>query len=186
MMKLDKLLEAAFVASEAHKNQLRKGRGAPYIYHPLTVSLILSGVTKNKNVIIAGILHDVVEDTLINLENIESNFGKKVAQYVAESSEDDKSLSWKERKEVYLKKLKNISHEGALVKSADMLQNLYELELKLVKYGTTYFNNFNAPAKEKIEHEKKAATYFKKTSPQSSFKTCGENSRFYCKNFRFN
>ncbi len=76
------MIEKAYsVASEAHKEQFRKS-GEPYIVHPLNVAIILAGLELDKETIVAGILHDVVEDTPMTDEQLRHEFGDDVAQLV--------------------------------------------------------------------------------------------------------
>jgi len=76
------IIEKAYkVAYEAHKDQLRKS-GEPYIAHPLCVAIILADLQLDKESIVAGLLHDVVEDTIMTDEDIEREFGKDVAMIV--------------------------------------------------------------------------------------------------------
>jgi len=75
------LLDALSYAKEAHKTQFRKS-GEPYIIHPILVSAIVSSVTNDESMTIAALLHDVVEDTPITIEEIETRFGKDVAHLV--------------------------------------------------------------------------------------------------------
>ncbi len=69
------------VASEAHKDQKRKS-GEPYIIHPLSVALILVDLGLDEESIAAGLLHDVVEDTIMTKEELEKDFGREVARIV--------------------------------------------------------------------------------------------------------
>lgn len=76
------LIEKAYkIADEAHKDQLRKS-GEPYIVHPLCVAIILADLQLDKESIAAGLLHDVVEDTVMTEEDMEREFGKDVALIV--------------------------------------------------------------------------------------------------------
>ncbi len=76
------LIEKAYnQAAEAHKDQLRKS-GEPYIIHPLCVAIILADLEMDKETIAAGLLHDVVEDTICTKEEIEADFGADVALLV--------------------------------------------------------------------------------------------------------
>ncbi len=76
------MIEKAYkLASEAHKDQRRKS-GEPYIVHPLNVAIILAELELDKETIVAGILHDVVEDTRMTEEDLVREFGKDVAQLV--------------------------------------------------------------------------------------------------------
>lgn len=86
-------------AIEAHKGQVRKSDiEKPMIIHPINVAQILKQYGFDENVIAAGYLHDVVEDTKYEIEDIEKKFGKDVSSLVYGASEPDKSLSWEERK----------------------------------------------------------------------------------------
>lgn len=76
------MIEKAYeVAREAHKNQLRKS-GEPYIIHPLHVAIVLADLEMDKETIVAGLLHDVVEDTVMTEEQIAAEFGVEVSQLV--------------------------------------------------------------------------------------------------------
>ncbi|MBP5151761.1 MAG: bifunctional (p)ppGpp synthetase/guanosine-3',5'-bis(diphosphate) 3'-pyrophosphohydrolase, partial [Lachnospiraceae bacterium] len=76
------LIEKAYkTADEAHHGQVRKS-GEPYIIHPLYVAIILADLELDKETICAGILHDVVEDTILTKEEIEAEFGADVALLV--------------------------------------------------------------------------------------------------------
>ena len=76
------MIEKAYqVAAQAHKEQKRKS-GEPYIIHPLCVAIILADLQMDKETIEASILHDVVEDTVMTLEELRSEFGDEVALLV--------------------------------------------------------------------------------------------------------
>ena len=71
------MIEKAYhIADEAHKDQMRKS-GEPYIIHPLCVAIILADLEMDKETIAAGILHDVVEDTIMSLDEMKKEFGKR-------------------------------------------------------------------------------------------------------------
>src|SRR5690606_1374672 len=75
-------LQLAFEFSQkAHKGQMRKS-GEPYISHPIAVADILAGIGMDATTIIAALLHDVVEDTDVSLEEIKERFGEEVARLV--------------------------------------------------------------------------------------------------------
>ncbi len=76
------LIEKAYhIAGEAHKSQVRKS-GEPYIIHPLYVSIILADLELDKETIVAGLLHDVVEDTVMSYDDLVREFGQDVANLV--------------------------------------------------------------------------------------------------------
>ena len=121
---IERALRAAVVA---HADQTRKGSDLPYATHPAHVALILARVGASKNVIQAGLLHDVVEDCDDwTADRVSSEFGEEVAAIVAELTED-KGKTWEERKLSAASKAETISPEGALVKAADQLHNLSTL-----------------------------------------------------------
>ncbi|MBU3839737.1 MAG: HD domain-containing protein, partial [Candidatus Ruminococcus intestinipullorum] len=85
-------------AQWAHEGQFRKGTSIPYIVHPIEVAEIVSEMTEDEEVISAAFLHDTIEDCQeVTEELIREQFGNRVAQLVAQESED-KSKTWKERK----------------------------------------------------------------------------------------
>ena len=130
------------VATKAHKNQMRKTTDTPYISHPFSVGMILSRVGCTEDVIVAGILHDTVEDTDITLEYIRENFGEKVAAIVEGCSEPDKSLSWEERKEHTLEYLRTAPLEVLLVACADKLHNIRSISSEYCKIGDNVWERF--------------------------------------------
>ena len=76
------MVEKAYrIASRAHEGQVRKS-GEPYIIHPLCVAIILADLELDKETIVAGLLHDVVEDTVMTQEELAHEFGDEVALLV--------------------------------------------------------------------------------------------------------
>src|SRR5574342_380805 len=98
---------AIALALRAHEAQVRKGDGQlPYAVHPVTVALILSRYTGDEDTIIAGLLHDTLEDTVVTKEEVERAFGEKVRDMVLDVTEPDlPGLSWETRKARYLRRL---------------------------------------------------------------------------------
>ncbi|HVS18449.1 MAG TPA: HD domain-containing protein [Planctomycetota bacterium] len=119
-------------AIEAHDGQVRKGRTpAPYIVHPLHVALMLARWTQDESVILAGLMHDVVEDCEAwTLERLAEDFGAHVTGIVAELTED-KSTSWEERKRAGIAKVPHLSPQAATVKACDVIHNLATLLAEL-------------------------------------------------------
>lgn len=127
------LEEAIIYATVMHQGIVRKINGIPYILHPMEVAQILSTMTEDTEIITAGILHDIVEDTDGTLTEIEKRFGKRVAALVASESEnpypdEDRSASWQRRKEESLIVLKNSTDIGVkMLWLADKLANIRSL-----------------------------------------------------------
>lgn len=140
-----------FVA-EAHEGHYRKGTNIPYIFHLMNVMKILCEHDCEEEIIVAGILHDVVEDTPVTIEVVERKFGKRVAAVVADSSEPDKIrkdsqwvASWQERKQHTVDYLANHANlDKLLVSCADKLDNARSIRLDYAARGEAFWEIFNA------------------------------------------
>lgn len=119
---IDRLSAAVEFAVWAHGGRTRKGKDVPYITHPLAVALSLARAGCAEDVVIAGLLHDVVEDTSVTLEEVRERFGAGVAGIVAACTED-KRLPWEDRKARMLETLTHAPLAVKLVACADKLHN---------------------------------------------------------------
>ena len=129
MDKAGQILAAASFAADKHRSQKRKGSdGQPYINHPLEVASLLANVGKidDADVIVAALLHDTVEDCGVTYEEIEGKFGKTVADYVLEVT-DDKSLPKADRKRLQIEHAPHLSHGAKQVKLADKISNIRDV-----------------------------------------------------------
>lgn len=115
--------KAVAFAVKAHEGACRKGTSIPYIVHPLETAVIVSLITDDKELICAALLHDVVEDAGITEAKLQQEFGPRVAFLVMEETED-KTKSWKERKQATLDHLDYASREVKILVLADKLSNL--------------------------------------------------------------
>ncbi len=134
--------EAIEIAAQAHDGQFRKGTQTPYITHPYAVGLILRDAGCSEAVVIAGILHDTVEDTDLTLDCIRKSFGSPIADIVDGCSEN-KSLRWRERKTERIEALKTASHEVCLVTCADKLHNLRTVISEYDEIGDIVWERFH-------------------------------------------
>jgi len=121
---MDKIEYAIYFATKAHEGQKKKSEDVAVIIHPFSVGMILKNFGCDDDVVIAGILHDTVEDTEVTYEKIEKEFGAYVSKLVKEASEDDKTLSWEDRKRHTIEFSKTISYEAKLIVAADKVNNL--------------------------------------------------------------
>jgi len=136
---LEKALE---FATKAHINQKRKIFKEPYIVHPIAVSNILKKAGFREEVIASGLLHDVVEDTKVTIEEIEENFGMDVANLV-KSHTENKELSWQERKAATIETVRNGSIEVKALIVADKLDNLQSVVAGYNMYGDDIWSFFS-------------------------------------------
>ena len=117
------MLEALEFAALAHKDQVRKdSEKTPYFSHPVAVALILSKAGFPEEVVIAGLLHDVIEDTSYTEKDIRERFGDRVVELVLGVTEDS-ALPWVERKVKYNKNLEKADAETKALSAADLLAN---------------------------------------------------------------
>lgn len=116
------------LCAQAHAGQTRKGSGsAPYALHPVHMALMLARLGESDEVLIAALLHDVVEDCPgWSLQRIESEFDAAVAAVVAELTED-KRQSWDQRKAHQVALVPTLSLSALKIKAADKLHNLATL-----------------------------------------------------------
>lgn len=114
-------------AYEAHKGMTRKGKDTPFTYHLELVNKILKTLTTDEEILAAGWLHDVIEDTPITLDELKKEFNPKVCYYVDLETED-KSLPWKDRKLKQIEELRRNNFEVALIAYADKMANLTEMD----------------------------------------------------------
>ena len=133
-MKLSSNIQKAInLASRLHFGQVRKGDlNLPFISHPFAVAWILSNYTDDEDVVIAGLLHDSLEDVPdYYFQDLVRDCGEKVARLVKGVSEDknpnieeDGASTWLERKQKYLNTLEEDSDEALLICAADKIHNL--------------------------------------------------------------
>lgn len=136
-------LKAKKFAIKVHSNQFRKGEpDKPMIIHPINVACILSEYGFDDNVVAAGYLHDVVEDTKYTLNDITKIFGNDISSLVESASEPDKSLSWEERKIHTINECSKLDLRHKAIIVADKINNLSDLE-RLINTSENYnYSNF--------------------------------------------
>ena len=141
-----KLYDAIELAARAHHGQVRKGTEIPYIVHPLAVAGILIRADCPEHLVIAGILHDTLEDTPLTLEEIRLPFGREVADLVVALSEPDKKAPWEERKAHTIDYLEQMATPDVLLVSvADKLDNMRAIREGLESAGEAFWLRFNRP-----------------------------------------
>lgn len=160
--------EALAFAAAAHRMQTRKGTNIPYIMHPVHVAMILLRHGFDDEVVIAGLLHDVVEDCDVPLDEIATRFGARVAKLVDAVTERKQSATtgrrpWRERKEEQLARLRSADRDQAALKAADALHNCQTTIADLERSGEAAWARFNAGADEQRWYYGALATMLRHT-----------------------
>ena len=120
-----------------HKDQVRKYPDVqvPYVSHIAGVASILSRHGFAEEVVAAGALHDVMEDCGVTFETLTQRFGEAVATLVRHVSEEDKSLSWEERKKAYVDHFAHKPWEAQAITLADKIDNFQSIIVCATTFG---------------------------------------------------
>ena len=176
------LLDRAIIfAVRAHAGTERRGKGYPYIVHPLEAVEIVATMTTDQELLAAAALHDTVEDTDVTVDQIRAEFGPRIAElvaaetdidpFVADAPRDDKgnviaprddkgnvipseakeSLTWHARKRAAIDRLAKASHDAKIVALGDKLSNMRAIARDYSVKGDELWNIFHA--KDPKDHE---------------------------------
>lgn len=157
------LQESAYrFAKECHKGQFRKGSPRPYINHCMEVARILNKFGYSEEIIVAGLLHDTVEESEITLEDLRREYGEEISNLVKYVTEDKSpGLSWTKRKVMYIKNLTDAPEGSVVVSAADKLHNVTEILQDWLKVGDAVFLRFSeGKEKQKWFHRSLTEMYF--------------------------
>ena len=146
---------AIIFATKAHSGMVRKFSPAPYILHPLEAMTIAGTMTDDAEILAAAVLHDTVEDTPVTLQEIEENFGSRVAELVSSETEDKREdkppyETWQIRKEesiAFLRERGDIAVK--ILWLSDKLSNMRSFYRSYLKRGDDIWNDFNQKDKNK-------------------------------------
>jgi (p)ppGpp synthase/HD superfamily hydrolase len=149
--------DALKVATLAHRQQMRKGSGLPYVVHPIHVSFILLRHGFSTEVAIAGLLHDLVEDQGYELSKIEEQFGPRVAEMVAALTEQKRDAHgekrpWEVRKREALRQIRDSDSETVAVKAADTLHNAQSFVNDIHREGHRVWRHFNRGPQSQLDY----------------------------------
>lgn len=158
------LLERALrLAASAHAGQSRKGSDLPYITHPVAVALILARAGfVDEELLAAALLHDVVEDTPVELADLEQDFSDRVCEYVAAASEQKSDATgrrraWSDRKADHVRQVAAAPLAARAIVLADKLHNLQSMLFDLQR-GTGLWERFNAGPRQIIDYHRQMIT----------------------------
>lgn len=151
------LLDRAIMfAVRAHAGTERRGKGFPYIIHPMEAMEIVSTMTSDQELLAAAALHDVVEDTPYTEEDIRAEFGDRIASIVAAESDTfqegvSEEDSWHSRKRAAIERLAKASLDAKTVALGDKLSNMRAIARDYSILGDKLWDIFHA--KDPKDHE---------------------------------
>ena len=152
----DLLDRAILFAVKAHHNTERRGKGFPYIVHPMEAVEIVATITPDQELLAAAALHDTIEDTDVTVEDIRREFGDRIAELVhAESDQFTEGVSeedsWHDRKQAAIDRLAAAPHDAKIVALGDKLSNMRAIWRDYQTQGDELWKIFHA--KNKTDHE---------------------------------
>ena len=151
------LLDRAIVfAVRAHAGTERRGKGFPYIVHPLEAVEIVATMTADQELLAAAALHDTVEDTDVTVEQLRAEFGDRIAALVVSESDivvegASEEQSWHARKQAAIDRLARATHDAKIVALGDKLSNMRAIARDYATQGDKLWNLFHA--KDPKDHE---------------------------------
>ena len=151
------LLDRAIVfALRAHAGTERRGKGFPYIVHPLEAVEIVATMTADQELLAAAALHDTVEDTDVTIEQIREEFGEHIASLVEAESDIkvtgvSKEESWRIRKQAAIDRLAAAPLDAKMVALGDKLSNMRVIARDYSEQGDALWNLFRM--KDRKDHE---------------------------------
>lgn len=149
------LLDRAIIfAVKAHQGMERKGKGFPYIVHPMEAVCIVATMTNDQELLAAAALHDVIEDTDTTADDLKKEFGERVAMLVEAESDDktggSKAETWHQRKQDTLDRLRNADLDIKIVALGDKLSNMRAIAHDYAVLGDELWSRFTV--KDPAEH----------------------------------
>ena len=140
---------AVLFAVRAHAGTERRGKGFPYIIHPMEAAEIVSTITPDQELLAAAVLHDVVEDTDVTVEELRAEFGDRIADLVASESDTyqeglSEEESWHARKQEGIDRLRAASRDAKIVALGDKLSNMRAIARDYSVQGDAFWSLFHA------------------------------------------
>lgn len=152
----DLLDRAIIFAVRAHAGTERRGKGFPYIVHPMEAVEIVATMTRDQELLAAAALHDTVEDTDVTVEQLRAAFGDRIAALVAAESDVvcegvSEGASWHTRKQAAIDRLARAPHDAKMVALGDKLSNMRAIARDYAMQGDALWNLFHV--NDPKEHE---------------------------------
>ena len=150
-------------ATRCHAEQRRASDGARFIEHPLEVAELLRAAGCSEVVVAAGLLHDVVEDTAVSLDELRERFGADVAGLVEAVTDDAAIGSYRQRKRLLREQVRRAGGDAALLFAADKISKVRELDERPVRERGRRLRE---------EHYRESLGMLQRVAPQHPLVTC--------------
>ena len=143
------LLDRAILfAVRAHAGTERRGKGFPYIVHPMEAVAIVATMTSDQELLAAAALHDTVEDTDVTVEELRREFGDRIAALVAAESDEmpegvTEEESWHARKQAAIDRLSHAPRDAKMVALGDKLSNMRAIARDYALQGDAFWKLFH-------------------------------------------
>lgn len=159
--------DALSFAVAAHGDQVRKGTTIPYVAHLLGVAAITLENGGDEDLAIAALLHDVVEDCDVTVDQVRDRFGPRIGAVVADCSDsfDAEKAPWRERKEAYLASLDRKPADSLLVSLSDKTHNARSICDDLAAVGPSLWERFTAGREGSLWYYRSLADTFNRLLP---------------------
>jgi (p)ppGpp synthase/HD superfamily hydrolase len=162
--------DALATAAAAHAGQVRNGSGGlPYIEHPKMVAERLAEAGYGDEVLAAGLLHDVVEDSELTVADLRERFGAEIATLVELLSDDQSIESYRERKDEHRGRIESVDGDALAIYCADKLSNVSTLRSALAREGAAVPEEFKVPLELKLEVWEADAALLRRLAPELAF-----------------
>jgi (p)ppGpp synthase/HD superfamily hydrolase len=162
--------EALEMARSAHAGQVRNGSGGtPYIDHPLTVAELLAGHGCSDPVLAAALLHDVVEESEVEIEEIRRRFGAEVAVLVAALTDPEEIEPYERRKDAHRAEVEAAGADALTIYAADKLANIRALRRVYAEQGEAVGAELKAPLDVKVAVWEADAALLRSACPNLPF-----------------
>lgn len=136
---------AVKLAVDAHSGTERRGKGFPYVIHPLEAASIVATVTNDPEMLAAAVLHDVVEDTDVSMERIREEFGDRVAMLVQHETAPAGQLGWRQKRQIQMEQIASTDRDSKIVALGDKLSNMRAIANDYCLIGDSLWSRFHAP-----------------------------------------
>ena len=155
-----------FIAKK-HDGQYRKVLNMPHSTHLFGVARMLKCAGYEEPIVIAGLLHDVLEDTDATEQELQQLFGNHVLQLVIAATEPEKSLNWDDRKQYVIDQIKFKTDEQLAIMLAEKTQNVKSITAEVAQLGEVIWENFNAPKQKQEWYYRSIISEVKKYHPNA-------------------